>query len=460
MKRNFLMAIGCSMLLFASPIFAQKKSQNTFTPLFDGKTFEGWRVLGGNAKYSIEDGVIVGEMTKGTPNSFLATDKEYGDFILELEFKIEGTETNSGVQIRSHIDPQGNKGRGRVFGKQVEIDPSERAWCGGLYEEGTDRSWIYPLGLYEPAQKAFKADQFNKLRIEAIGDEVRVWMNDQPTAAVIDTIDRKGIIALQVHSIPERLNGKKVYFKNINIKTEALSFTKLPKDMFIVNLKKNNLSPDEKKSGVKLLFNGVNNKGWRSIDAAHFPKKGWQVKDGEIMVLKSDGGEATNGRDIITEKQYRAFDLSFEFQLTPGANSGVKYFVTLKEQTKGSAIGLEYQILDNEKHPDAKMGKDGNRTMASLYDLITSSRDGRAPREIGEWNRGRIVVTPDNQVTHYLNGIKMLTYKRGSADFKKIVSGSKYKDWPNFGEAEKGHILLQDHGDAVRFRSIKIKELK
>lgn len=138
----------------------------------------------------------------------------------------------------------------------------------------------------------------------------------------------------------------------------------------------------------------------------------------------------------------------------------MKYFVTMQEETKGSAIGLEYQLLDDEKHPDAKMGKNGNRTMASLYDLIPSLKHVRAPRPIGEWNRGRIMVTPDNQVTHYLNGIKVLTYRRGSPEFKELVAGSKYKDWPNFGEAEKGHILLQDHGDEVHFRNIKIKELK
>lgn len=167
----------------------------------------------------------------------MSTEKEYEDFILELEFKIEGTETNSGIQIRSNYDPQGNNGQGLVFGKQMDIDPSERAWTGGVYDEGR-RNWLYPLDLQESAQKAFKVNQFNKVRIEAIGDEVRIWLNDIPTAAVIDTLDRKGIIGLQVHSVPDRLVGQKVYFKNIRIKTAGLAFTKLPKDMFVVNLKK------------------------------------------------------------------------------------------------------------------------------------------------------------------------------------------------------------------------------
>jgi hypothetical protein len=162
---------------------------------------------------------------------------------------------------------------------------------------------------------------------------------------------------------------------------------------------------------------------------------------------------------FVTEDQYAAFDLSFEFKLTPGANSGVKYFVTLKEQTTGSAIGLEYQILDDKEHPDAKLGRDGNRTLASLYDLITADKSPRGLKPIGEWNRARLVVTPDNKVTHYLNGFKVLSYTRGSQEFKDLVAISKYKDWDNFGEAEKGHILLQDHGDNVSFRNIKIKTL-
>src|SRR5690606_32875753 len=122
--------------------------------------------------------------------------------------------------------------------------------------------------------------------------------------------------------------------------------------------------------------------------------------------------------------------------------------------------GLEYQLLDDVKHPDAKAGRDGNRTLASLYDLMTSNRDNRARRPIGQWNRGRIVVTKDNQVTYYLNGIKMLSFVRGSKEFNDLVAISKYKDWENFGLAKSGHILLQDHGDEVSFRSLKIKSLQ
>ena len=137
----------------------------------------------------------------------------------------------------------------------------------------------------------------------------------------------------------------------------------------------------------------------------------------------------------------------------------MKYFVTLAEETNGSAIGLEYQILDDTLHGDAKMGRNGNRTLASLYDLITAEKQKRFIKPIGQWNAGRIVVYPNNKVEHYLNGIKVLEYIRGSKEFKNLVAISKYVIWKNFGEAHQGHILLQDHGNEVSYRSIKIKKL-
>ena len=149
--------------------------------------------------------------------------------------------------------------------------------------------------------------------------------------------------------------------------------------------------------------------------------------------------------------------LKVDFKITEGANSGIKYFVdTNLNKGQGSAIGCEFQILDDRNHPDAKLGKDGNRTLGSLYDLIPAPED--KPFRRGFFNTAMVVVQ-GNHVEHWLNGIKIIEYERNTEEWSALVQTSKYKDWPNFGNAEEGLLLLQDHGDEVWFQNIKIKEL-
>ena len=455
MQSRFL----ASFLLFLLAFSIQAQEGN-WKNLFNGKDLSGWKAVAGKATFTVQDGVIEGSAVFGTGNTFLITEELYGDFILELDLKISHVSSNSGIMTRGQFDPAGQGGKGLVYGYQVEADPTPRAWSGGIYDEAR-RGWFYPLDLNPAAKAAFKLGEWNRYRIEALGNTIKTWVNGQEVAYFVDDLDARGFIGLQVHSIQNKEDeGRKTYFRNVRIQTENLSPLAFKKPVFVVSTVKNNLTPEEKSQGWKLLFDGASSSGWESARKEAFPKEGWTIEDGILTIQKSDGSEARTFGDIVTTEQYSAFDLAFDFKLTDGANSGVKYFVTLAEGNSGSAIGLEYQILDDALHPDAKMGRDGNRTLASLYDLIKAEKQARFVRKPGEWNQGRVVVYPNNKVEHYLNGVKVLEYERGSQAYRDLVAISKYVVWNKFGETPSGRILLQDHGDQVSYKNIKIKTLQ
>jgi hypothetical protein len=220
----------------------------------------------------------------------------------------------------------------------------------------------------------------------------------------------------------------------------------------------NMLSTKEIKEGWKLLFNGKNAKQWRGAYMEKFPTQGWLVDNGMLTHLAATGGESNSGGDIITLEQYDNFEFKVDFRIAEGANSGIKYFVNeIQPRPEGSAKGLEFQILDDVKHPDAKNGRDGNRTCGSLYDLITANTS-KVVNPPGEWNTAHI-ISNGKHVEHWLNGKLVVSYDRDSESFKQLIAISKYKDISGFGLWEKGHILLQDHGDRVNFKNIKIKDL-
>lgn len=462
------------IFLMLSAPFSFAGNDGGWVNLFNGKDLTGWKQLNGQAKYEVLNGEIVGTTVANTPNSFLATVKNYSDFILELDLLVDNR-MNSGIQIRSLSKPDYKDGR--VHGYQCEVDPADRAWSGGIFDESR-RGWLYPLDMNPSGRKAFKRDQWNHYRIEAIGNSIRTWVNGVPCADLVDDMTAEGFIALQVHSIGKNTEeaGRQIRWKNIRIQTENLKqspWTNIP----VVNLVPNNLSPQERAQGWKLLFDGKTTQGWRGAGKDAFPAKGWQVKNGELIVEASKGEEAGNGGDIVTTDEYSTFELKLDFMITEGANSGIKYFITEKYGTDQSAIGLEYQILDDEKHPDAKLGANGNRTVASLYDLIPAHKN-KIVNKPGEWNQARLIVCGTRHeewlkgnnleasdftgahVEHWLNNRKVLEYERGTQAFYALIARSKYAQWEGFGGWPSGHILLQDHGNEVHFRSIKIRKIE
>jgi hypothetical protein len=448
-------------------------------PLFNGKNLDGWTQHGGKAPYVIENNEIVGTAVAGQMNSFLSTTTDYANFVLELEFKVD-PKLNSGVQFRSHVyntvtTPKNADGSvmlndkgeprsinaGRVHGYQCEIDldaDKARYWTAGVYDEAR-RLWLFP-GLKGGDKESFtkagggaiKQNDWNVMRIEASGTHIRTWINGQLRADFHDDVDASGFIALQVHNVPDKpeYKGLQARFRNIRLKQLPASAASAPSAL-------NTLSEDEKKAGWRLLWDGHSTNGWRGARLAAFPDKGWEMKDGVLTVLDTGGAESTAGGDIITTEKFSAFELVLDFKITPGANSGIKYYVDPElNKGVGSAIGLEFQILDDALHPDAKLGRDGNRTIGSLYDLIPAANKKVNP--IGEWNTARL-VSKGRHVEHWLNGVKVLAFERGSPAFRDFVKASKYTVWPSFGELPSGHILLQDHGNQVSFRNIKLRTL-
>lgn len=206
-----------------------------------------------------------------------------------------------------------------------------------------------------------------------------------------------------------------------------------------------------------ILFDGTSTDEWRGYNKEIFPESGWSVVDGALMVQGSGRGEAGGGGDIITKRKFRNFELSLEWKTSEGGNSGIFY---LAQEIPGEPIwksAPEMQILDNERHADANLGKDGNRQAGSLYDLIPAIPQNAKP--VGEWNHAKITVYKGT-VIHWQNGENVLEYHLWTEEWNKMVLESKFKDYEWFlNTAEEGHIGLQDHGDDIWFRNVKIREL-
>lgn len=222
----------------------------------------------------------------------------------------------------------------------------------------------------------------------------------------------------------------------------------------------NTLTEAEKEDGWMLLFDGENTTNWRGYCKDEFPEKGWVVEDGAIRCLASGKGEAGGGGDIIYDRQFENFELALEWKIAEGGNSGIFYLAEEQCGENGEPIwksAPEMQILDNEKHPDARLGKNGNRQAGSLYDMIPAEPQNAKPA--GEWNQVKVLVY-DGTVVHSMNGENVVEYHLWTDDWKEMVANSKFVDFEGFEDvAERGYIGLQDHGNDVWFRNIKVKEL-
>jgi len=420
-----------------------------------GRDLSNWEQLNGTAPFELNNGEITGTTVPGSPNSFLCTREKFGDFILEFDTWFD-PQMNSGVQIRS--ESRADYQNGRVHGYQVEMDPSARAWSGGIYDEAR-RGWLYTLENNPAGQKALKVGEWNHYRVEAIGNSIRTWVNGIPCADLIDSMTPSGFIALQVHGIgsDSTRTGLQVKWKNIRIITKDVQRYATPYEKVIpqTSYLDNQLTEREKADGWKLLFDGSTSAGWMNAKTKSFPATGWEIKEGVLSVNPESKGP-DGGGDIVTSEKFRNFELMVDFRYVTGGNSGIKYFVdTESDNGARSSIGCEYQILDDRENPDAKAGMEGNRKLAGLYDLIAPKniRDNGA----GQWNRAIIIVN-GTKVQQWLNGFLTVEFERATPEWRELVAKSKFKDFKGFGEAAEGRILLQDHGNMVSFKNIKIRE--
>jgi hypothetical protein len=376
-------------------------------PIFDGKTLDGWVQRGGKAEYKVEDGCIVGTTVVGTPNSFLCTKREHGDFILELELKADAR-LNSGVQIRSlcfdsptefqHGAKAIKIPAGRVHGYQVEVeDKPARRWAGGIYEEGR-RAWLQNLDGNEPARQAFKFGEWNKYRIVCVGDSIKTWVNGVPAADLVDATTLKGFIALQVHGHKE--GGLQVRWRNIRLQ----------------DLGEHEWRP---------LWNG------RDFEGAHIIGKGdWKIEDGAIRTTHAKD-EKEFGH-LVTDQTFSDFTVRLKYKALKG-NSGL-YF-RIEEKGFSGVSGFQAEI-------------DAEKDAGGLYET-----NGRAwvsqpkPDDVKKWFRPQ----DWNTMTVSAYGRRIVVDVNG-------MKTAELRDDP--GRLE-GHLALQTHGSQdcdLYFKDIEILE--
>ncbi len=374
--------------------------------LLEDASLSLWETRGGDAEYTIENAVLTGHAKMGTANTFLCTKETYKNFILDFQVSID-PRLNSGVQIRSY-PIQVNDGEA-IKGYQVEIDPSDRAWSGGIYEEN-GRGWIHNLAHNEAGRSAFRNGVWNSYHIEAIDESIRVWVNGVNTANLLDTVTTAGIIGLQVHSISdEQLAGTMVQWKDIQLRTENLEKhrVKLSEDAFEINLLPNNLS-------------------------SHEIAQGWSIPKGLLSSKNKLTGQFQLG-NVSGD-----FELKLEYRINKGEAASIEYGKSLDGKTT-----LEYSILDDMNVPSVEMNNQKTGGLLGKMQAMNLSNPERAKpmRLYNQWSQVHI-IRKDGNVQHWLNNTLVLDYK--IKDVADVTSNSQ--------------LIFRVKGTGAYLRSIKHKQ--
>lgn len=410
-----------TLFITAAGALAQTPAPSTdpaWTPLFDGKALDGFTRRGGQATYRVEDGCIVGTTAPNTPNAFLCTDRDFADFVLEYEFKID-PKLNSGVQIRSNSAPGYQKGV--VHGYQVEIDPSERGFTAGVYDEAR-RGWLQDLSKNEPARKAFKQNDWNKVRVEARGDSIRTSLNGVPAADIKDDLTRSGFIGLQVHSTDSK-DPLEVRWRNLRIQDFG------------------DPARDPPKNATVLLGPSGDLSNWESAKTPG-GKAEWVFANGYLEVKPGSG-------DIVTKPTFNDARIHVEFCVDNNDKDG--------QANGNSGVYIqrryEVQILNSAGKEPA------DDICGGIYKVKPGDYNLALPA--GQWQTYDIWFRAPrfDAAGKKIENARITVYHNGT----RIHNNVEIPDKTGGGQAESaapGPLLLQDHGNKIRFRNIWFAGMK